>query len=205
MTRTEILEVAKPILFSTPMVEAILDERKNQTRRIVTPPKWSTGTQDDFFLDLHGNLVTTCASTGCDARIIPKYKRGDFLWVRETWNGDWCDHYIYRADGGSARAAGYQAEPKWRPSIFMPKEAARFFLRVLDVYPQRLREITHSQRIAEGIKKCHHKIASDNLYCGCSLSAFIDLWDSINGKRGFGWKVNPWVWVIEFEKVQITH
>ncbi len=103
------------------------------------------------------------------------YHPGDILWVRETWNGDWCDHYIYKADGGSAKAAGYAAEPKWRPSIHMPREAARLFLRVTDVRVERLQDIN-----------------------------LIAVWDRTIKPADlhlYGWDANPWIQVIEFERI----
>ena len=123
------------------------------------------------------------------------YHPGDILWVRETWNGDWCDHYIYKADGGSAKAAGYAAEPKWRPSIHMPREAARLFLRVTDVRVERLQDINldppgpKNQVVREGLRY---------------LSDFIAVWDRTIKPADlhlYGWEANPWVWVIEFERI----
>lgn len=123
------------------------------------------------------------------------YHPGDILWVRETWNGDWCDHYIYKADGGSAKAAGYAAEPKWRPSIHMPREAARLFLRVTDVRVERLQDINldppgpKNQVVREGLRY---------------LSDFIAVWDRTIKPADlhlYGWDANPWIQVIEFERI----
>ena len=120
---------------------------------------------------------------------FPPYQPGDILWVRETWNGDWCDHYIYKADGGSAKAAGYVAEPKWRPSIYMPKEAARLFLRVKEVSVERLREISALSAMDEGVT---------------DWNDFVRLWNTTIKSADlplYGWEANPWVWVISFEKM----
>ena len=112
----------KPILFNTQMVRAVLDGRKTVTRRAVKPQPPATSV-----IRKRGSAWNWSFWADCDMGHLmqPPYQPGDILWVRETWNGDWCDHYIYKADGGSAKAAGYAAEPKWRPSIHMPKEAAR--------------------------------------------------------------------------------
>ncbi|MCG4526931.1 hypothetical protein [Intestinimonas massiliensis (ex Afouda et al. 2020)] len=127
----------KPILFNTEMVRAILDGRKTVTRRVVKPQPPATSV-----VRKRGCAWDWSFWADCDMGHLmkPPYQPGDTLWVRETWNGDWCDHYIYKADGGSAKAAGYAADPKWRPSIHMPREAARLFLRVTGVRVERLQE-----------------------------------------------------------------
>lgn len=213
----------KPILFSTPMVQAILNGRKTQTRRVIREVSdinniddiWSIGRYKEardgngkrlagehfsFRYRLKGD------SKFYDACVPLKYIEGDILWVRETWNGDWCDHVIYKADGGSAKAAGYSAEPKWKPSIFMPREASRLFLRVKDVRIERLQDISIADAKAEGKPEFVGKIAklitehvrTKNAY----IADFAGLWDSINDKRGYGWNKNPWVWVYEFERIE---
>lgn len=162
----------KPIIFNTEMVKAILDDRKTQTRRIIKlqPP----------------NHVGTCP-----------YSIGKKLWVRETWNDDWCDNVIYRADGGSAITAGYKKEPKWKPSIFMPKNYARIWLEVTAIGIERLQDITEQDAMEEGDPN-QGLIASENTH----VEWFNQLWDSINKKRGYGWGKNPWVWVIKFKKIK---
>lgn len=122
-------EKMKPILFNTEMVQAISNGRKTTTRRVIKikflpgfNPKW-TGylpvfENGKFFLEGSNHRDATM-------RVKPEYHIGAILYVRETWNADWCDHVIYKADGGSAMTAGYGAEPKWHPSIHMPKKYAR--------------------------------------------------------------------------------
>jgi len=102
----------KPILFNTPMVQAILDGRKTTTRRVIKPK-----CRRDFIgSDFRGRPMECRLVDDETQEIIrspqPSYQIGDVLYVRETWNADWCDHVIYKADGGSAMAAGYGAEPK---------------------------------------------------------------------------------------------
>ena len=209
----------KPILFNTEMVRAILEGRKTVTRRVVKPQPPATSV-----VRKRGCAWDWSLWEDCDMGHMMKlpYHPGDILWVRETWNGDWCDHYIYKADGGSAKAAGYTAEPKWRPSIHMPREAARIFLRVTDVRVERLQEISYTELLAEGVIPLGH------LPGGCKCSAytdgcmdgpcvnrdnyefwryatpFIKLWDRTvkpADRDTSGWDADPWVWVIEFERI----
>lgn len=176
----------KPILFNTQMVRAVLDGRKTVTRRAVKPQPPATSV-----IRKRGSAWNWSFWADCDKGHLmqPPYQPGDILWVRETWNGDWCDHYIYKADGGSAKAAGYAAEPKWRPSIHMPKEAARLFLRVKEVSVERLREISALSAMDEGVT---------------DWNDFVRLWNTTIKSADlplYGWEANPWVWVISFEKM----
>lgn len=211
----------KPILFNTEMVRAILDGRKTATRRIIK----DKDIVNSFDCEADGTPIAYIDQATGDSYLptMPcPYQPGDTLWVRETWNGDWCDHYIYKAGGGSAKAAGYAAEPKWRPSIHMPREAARIFLRVTDVRVERLQEISYTELLAEGVIPLGH------LPGGCKCSAytdgcmdgpcvnrdnyefwryatpFIKLWDRTvkpADRDTSGWDADPWVWVIEFERI----
>ena len=120
----------KPIIFSTPMVQAILEGRKTMTRRVMKPQPTSELFGSHLFWHWTG-CQWADRGLGCPQSAIDDYapyKPGDILWVRETFCPNWCDHVIYKADGGSAIAAGYAAEPKWKPSIHMPRVAARLFL-----------------------------------------------------------------------------
>lgn len=216
----------KPILFNTEMVRAILDGRKTQTRRVIksldglsfyrAEPSEDAyealGKWDFFYGWLEGGVIfDACAS------VKAPYSIGDILWVRETWNGDWCDHYIYKADGGSAVSAGYDKEPRWHPSIHMPREAARIFLRVTDVQVERLNEISQSDAIDEGALTCD-LCETDEYKESCEKAKregskppigysprerFAALWDSTIKNTEiskYGWYANPWVWVIKFEQ-----
>ena len=212
----------KPILFNTEMVRAILDGRKTVTRRVVRRKELDAVLSSPFRIknpDIPDGRFINCLCTApCET--------GDILWVRETWNGDWCDHYIYKADGGSAKAAGYAAEPKWHPSIYMPKEAARIFLQVKEVRVERLLTPFFSDGATvlalrqEGMalpRECVECIgnygtpacidAGDDSECGILdeiRGDFSDLWDSTIKPANlplYGWEANPWVWVIEFERI----
>lgn len=177
-----------PILFNTEMVRAILAGKKTQTRRVmkIQPIDILPMSNERGWVTLDkrgGNIEDNRGSI-----IRCRYgKPGDKLWVRETW----CPNYY--SDGRVGYKADWRnplpevvAETKWKPSIFMPKSAARIWLEIVDVRVERVRSITSTDAIAEGIN-----IDTEN---------FHELWNSINAKRGFGWDVNPWVWVVEFSK-----
>ena len=132
-----------------------------------------------------------------------KYKKGDILYVRETWNTtDNCGlfppwqstgtHYIYKADASNSDEA---KEAKWRSPYHMPRDAARIFLRVTNVRCERVRDITIGDVIAEGC------LPSD-VMGGQTLDYFRPLWDSLNAKRGYGWENNPWVFAYTFERCE---
>jgi hypothetical protein len=191
----------RPILFSGPMVHAILDGRKTQTRRAIKP-------QPDHWCIMvgrtlrGGELHIPTYNTEYPERIIPcPYGQpGDRLWVRETW---------FESNGAVHHKAGYSqvdldgksdfpCTVKWRPSIHMPRWASRITLEIVEVRVQRVQEISLSDIREEGIEKGLLDVSYD------MKQNFITLWDSINAKRGFGWDKNPWVWAIEFKRIPET-
>jgi len=199
----------KPILFSAPMVKAIRAGRKTQTRRVIkiddAPENWRKS--------LAGTSVVR--TEPYDVK-LPRYAAGDILWVRETW----CTHedmadvfenqlrpgYYYKANEIGKEWVNDREIVKWRPSIFMPREAARIFLLVKDVRVERLQDITEEDARAEGVlweraRKINQLETSDSIYDNAK-ALFMRLWDSINAKRGYGWDTNPWVWVISFERIE---
>lgn len=205
----------RPIIFSGPMVRAILDGRKTQTRRVANPqphPDFiargvvgvvSQWPQQDgvrwFTADGMSELVK-----------CPYGKPGDRLWVRETWTGTWCYeemHLVYAADG-SERTVDIPEVPHdyclpkiaakptaWVTPLFMPRWASRITLEITEIRAQRVREISGADALAEG----------------CTGSAdftpqmeFAMLWGHINGKRDGGkyaWAVNPWVWALTVRRL----
>jgi len=189
----------KPILFSTEMVKAILDGRKQQSRRVINPQPCDTSAGFDVF---NANIkklqfIFECLCHDTVLRVTPKYQVGDIIWVRETWlMAD--DGYYYKADESRLSkelrmAYGY----KWKPSIFMPREAARIFLKVTNVRCERLQDISADDCFAEGMA------GEYDGSCLCpELREFQELWDKINTKRGYGWDVNPWVWIYNFERIE---
>lgn len=169
-----------PILFNGDMVRAILDGRKTVTRRVVKTP---TENVEKWFKQ---------------GILKPPYQPGDILYVRETWS-ELSSGYEYKADGENIDHLGNVI--KWHPSIHMPKEAARIFLKVKDVRVELLQEITEKQSEDEG---CIYDVE----YCvGATARAhFKELWNSTIKKSDldrYGWDVNPWVWVIEFERIEV--
>jgi hypothetical protein len=208
----------KPILLSTEMVAATLDDRKTQTRRVIKP-------QFIQFANYHVNTRTPAANkdgtytvitnegiSGTHfAHIKPSYKPGDILWVRETW----CKEF-YAPIGESESVTEFlnkiefricykatDALPdncSWKPSIHMPRAAARIFLRVTNVRVERLNQINYGDCCAEGvynksdlISVAHGSVATDK---------FRELWDSLYAKReDCSWDDNPWVWVYVFERI----
>lgn len=197
----------KPILFNTEMVRAILSGRKTVTRRVLKPQPPATS----IVYKADRNFVWKWWDDSPDGHIIkPPYQFGDILWVRETWNGDWCDHYIYKADGGSAVSAGYASEPKWRPSIHMPRDAARIFLRVKEVRAERLNDIDNLSALDEGFDgRCSAPadgaLSDWQQNYDLSVEKFASAWDRTIKSSNlaiYGWYANPWVWVIEFERVK---
>lgn len=183
----------KPILFNTEMVRAILEGRKTQ-KRIVVPEKILDAyyEYDDFVNTVGLGGIPYSRDYENEFFIArSRYKMGDILYVRETWAPFGIPQYLYKAsDDGTAAKCGL----KWRPSIHMPKEAARIFLRVKNVLAERLQDITFDDCVAEGIPQVHGMRSELKNW-------FEELWDSINAKRGYGWDANPWVWVYEFERV----
>lgn len=199
----------KPILFNTDMVRAILAGRKTVTRRVVKPqPEKSAHSPYEC---CGGRFAFRIGECGCTDQYIPPYRPGDILYVRETFDnkpvspgghfrpsGVW----YYKADG-DIRPEAWRGP--WRPSIHMPREAARIFLRVTDVRVERLQDITEEQAQAEGAKGWMVATDRDWDKNPNHLIAFRHLWDSTIKKADrarYGWAANPWVWVIEFERCE---
>lgn len=196
-----------PILFNTEMVRAILDDRKTCTRRVI---KDAVKENQEINKNGKGEFELYDITSRCGipkGKIYnPPYQPGDILYVRETWhkytkrvgNGESChlaEFYGYKASIANSEDAN---EP-WKPSIHMPKEAARIWLKVTDVRVERLQEMDKTDALKEGI---------DPRLCinlSHALTKFKKIWDSTIKKSDldiYGWKANPWVWVIEFERCE---
>lgn len=220
----------RPILFSGPMVRAILDGRKTQTRRVVkvgdTIEERDDGTPWPYF------TTWTHGDDGSPWAACPYGAPGDRLWVRETWRyTDWTEDgqpwIRYAADDArrlcervtpewAARVAdtwaelsssenvavdGRAADRKWRPSIFLPRWASRITLAVTAVRVERLQEISELDALAEGVDPyCDETRDDGSGRPDDHRSAYEDLWDDINGDRA-PWDTNPWVWVVEFKRI----
>lgn len=191
---------SRPIIFSAPMVRAILAGTKTQTRRVITPqPEWTNGAawywrhprydNGDGVNYFHSVWVTDSVQRAM-LRCAP-WQAGDTLWVRETWYSPprpLNDCLGYAADGDHPHGQTYRQ----RPSIHMPRAAARIQLRVTSVRVERLQEISDADARAEGVElELIHRLGGG--------PAFRELWDSINAERA-PWSSNPWVWVVEFER-----
>lgn len=188
-----------PILFKTEMVQALLAGRKTCTRRLVKflpgkNPQWTGYIKD-------GLMLYNGKNEPCIRKAL--YQPGDILYVRETWCSAYGgEKYFYLADkltNREERLLLNYDDVKWHPSIHMPKEAARIWLKATDVRVERLQEITETQAQAEG---CN----SELLTGPCTARGqFENLWNSTIKKPDadkYGWSANPWVWVIEFERCE---
>lgn len=199
----------KPILFNTEMVRAILDGKKTCTRRIV-----KGAIPDDAMWGY--TMFTPKGCVSCRGVYADEYgekffrlpyQQGDILYVRETWcKGSWMnekERYYYKADDNDFHCV-------WHPSIHMPKEAARIWLRVTDVRAERLQECGEGWCIdieKEGIATPQDPILyiSDDAFHDALRMEFQKTWDKTIKKSDldrYGWDANPWVWVIEFERCE---
>jgi hypothetical protein len=246
----------RPILFSGEMVRAILDGRKTQTRRVITPkPPVETGD----LVNIGGNCWACIGNNGPN-RTCP-YEPGHRLWVRETWQAefewpaqpgdhllnywhevppgfrgvknamrayyraDWAEYYVNKYDDkGSDFSLSFNTcvdesqlveydfdEPlpfRWVPSIHMPRWASRITLEVTAVRGEQVQDISEDDAIDEGLEPIVNDPITDGYgewqkpYVISARDQYVELWNSLNAKRGYGWDVNPWVWVVEFRRVE---
>jgi len=201
----------KPILFNGAMVRAILNDNKTQTRRVIKPqPDILPGSDcvdgNWYEQNKYGDSISILDR-------CPYGKDGEQLWVRETWatdgvgqNGDM--DFISPSSLPPNAEIHFRASiarddkwrvAKWRPSIHMPRKLSRIQLLVKSVKVEQIQDITREDAIAEGTRKlyrCPQWIGNE------PLDSFNELWESINKKRGFGWEMNPWVWVVGFERIE---
>lgn len=200
----------RPILFSAPMVRAILEGRKTMTRRVIRQqPSAGVRWGFDGWEDGRGKALR-----------CPYGQPGDRLWVKETWQvfmptlrnivpfkGSMKIQPVICLTGFAAteeqRARDYGGEAyrgPWRPSIFMPRWASRITLEITAVQVERVQDISEADSKDEGVTLIEgNPLRHDGLDYS---SEFTGLWDSINAKRGYGWHANPWVWVIEFKRIE---
>lgn len=224
----------KPILFNTDMVRAILDGRKTVTRRLVKPHYRPGEVAWQVISELHSGKYVRIEYLDewedVTRYMNEPYRPGDILYVRETWKVQSAHRYeadariMFKAGGDlmtKIQFAGrcsdsherhdydsfinkWGVDGKWHPSIHMPKEAARIFLRVTDVRVERLQEIDEVQAQREG---CYAGpiIAGSDLWAD-ARPAFPAVWDRTLKSNidldTYGWEANPWVWVIEFERCE---
>ena len=203
----------RPILFSGPMVRAILEGRKTQTRRVCrdqTPVKYWHGESLPMIPDGKEKYTGWVKDVKNVAIGIPSKcpygAPGDRLWVRETWKAEEniyesrpCIAVYFKASPDTGKVVLFEEDilpslssiNKWKPSIHMFRWASRIDLEITAIRVERVQDISKTDCEAEGLK----------LLQGGILSEFAVLWDSINAKRGYPWKDNPWIWVVEFKVV----
>ena len=222
----------KPILFNTKMVRAILDGRKSCTRRLVKqsqfiglPDRCKNSNPEEYVKTKSGMFKPYCDMT--DAELImasykEPYQPGDILYVRETvWqkvgryldvDGEtkttWLNEFRY-VSTDTKPDTGWNYSWSKRPSIHMPKAAARIWLKVTDVRVERLQDITTAGALLEGVSPSSCRECNAPLGCDMcqdedhsEIDGFIEIWNGTIKKSDFdryGWDANPWVWVIEFE------
>ena len=183
-----------PILFNMEMVRAILDCRKSCTRRIIKP-------QPQGYFEVSEEPLYIYDTDGKQGKITPPYQPGDILYVRETFIQAAAHIFWYKADD----KPWMSKDLLWKPSIHMPKEAARIWLKVTDVRVERLQDITGLSVQKEGIELDPKECASKFDFITELFLLFQKLWDSTIKKSDldrYGWDTNPYVWVIEFERCE---
>ena len=207
-----------PILFSTPMVEAITALRKRMTRRICKHQTWSFSELND--VNSNGITQKKDRSVSC-----PYGQVGDVLWVREEhlltfegnfWTIEYRDettitlYYKKLSINLNKRLAARKTLGKWQRSRFLPKELSRIWLKITNIKVERLQDISKEDAKKEGLlSKIMHDCSwyddykQPNTFCHYSpCESFRSLWISINGRES--WEANPWVWAIEFEVISTT-
>ncbi len=189
----------RPILFSGPMVRAIMEGQKTQTRRVIGLAQFGRSDTPGYGWTFRGTRNGGRGHLWQDfrheqmLRLCKFGTPGDRLWVRETFSDS--EPVFYRADG-----IANDSDMRWKPSIFMPRELSRLTLEIVAVRVERVQDISHDDAVAEGcfrIEPCAeypHGNAWGRL-------GFSHLWDTINAVRGHGWENNPWVWVVEFKRI----
>jgi len=228
----------KPILFNTEMVQAILNGEKTQTRRLnklreinKEPDNWNLqdlsldpelafrNNAGDIIPKKKKGLIATFEHKElgeCYRNIRSPYKPENILYIRETF-ADIPEtapgNLHYKASATNADLEWFKEEGwKWKPSIHMPKEAARIFLKVTDIRAERLQNITYTEALAEGIEetKIYNELLDECSSIGAGtghlpIKAFVDIWNNIYSDKGYDWILNPWIWVIEFEQTEKTN
>lgn len=222
----------RPILFSGEMVRAILEDRKTKTRRILKELVSTYQKDAQGNVHLHDPMILHQGCWLKPDEWSPYGRPGDRLWVRESfnWSSDSdlapnenhkkCkERAIYSAQNVVWKADGLNINPNhpeygktiWKPSIHMPRWASRILLEVVSVRVERVQDISESDAIAEGIPVdaegfyfVHTRKPNDTYYNKSASGVFGVLWDEINLRRGYAFYSNPWVWVVEFKRIEVN-
>ena len=202
----------RPILFSAPMVRALLDGSKRQTRRILKADRMQHDAcvrwdGDSWLLERYPVQERMSSNFGrCDRIKCPYGQVGDMLWVKETFAYDVADHF-----GKESEAAVYRAttdcddyfKGQWTPSIFMPRRLSRITLEITDVRVEKLNAISEEDAKEEGVTQCEggywNYIAGEPYQGMTALQSYETLWEQINGPGS--WALNPWVWALSFRRI----
>ncbi len=211
----------RPILFSQPMVRAILAGQKTQTRRVVKPtqstPKVAPLHMEPYLVELSdGSFEQERDEDGLPMWIgthpdypteygkwfsCPYGQPGDKLWVRETWINNFDVELKYKADYAPG---SYEYDAKgWKSPYHLHRKNARLFLELTNVRVERLQDISEADAQAEGVAAFRAAYCSQRPEDELTAIGYYELlWDQLNKARGYGWDVNPWVWVLTFEQVK---
>lgn len=217
-TATEVGVKERPIIFSGPMVRAVLEGRKTQTRGVITPQpldSWMSSPKADwseyykrvrFGMKKHLWIMHPTENREI---VCPYGKPGDRLWVRENWQTTSIETKLglnrgvkYQADGISMSfsrdlvlSINNRMSNGWKPSIHMPRWASRVTLEITNIRVERVQEIAGADAKAEGVDSFLNRDAT------AWRAGFQIVWDEINAKRGYSWASNPWVWCVSFKKL----
>lgn len=215
----------RPIIFSTPMVRALLSGSKTQTRRIIKPKPDENGVayMKNAPLDWKGEWFPWMWDNEEGERFAkhcPYGEPGDVLWVRESFGSNGLDYFRYKADwieeDGYDKGPGFKKPwDKWKPSIHMPRKAARLFLQVTEIRVERLLSISEVDAESEGVdrvlgsnqipgergwKSGYINYHDPRRILDTAVLSFFSLWESIHGADSLN--ANPWVWVVKFKRVE---
>jgi len=205
-----------PMLFNTAMVKSIIIGAKTKTRRLVSTDLFGCDIKYNVELADNNSSVHFRFNNNSEysAGFVSRYRIGTIIWIRETWQETYNSKLakwepIYKADDKT-----YIDEDgilKWKPSIHMPRKYARIFLKVANIRVERLRDITDTDSIAEGIETVHNRYCYKNYeskrkskhdFFLSPINSFGSLWKSVYGNES--WDSNAWVWVYDFEKIEVT-
>jgi hypothetical protein len=213
----------RPILFSTPMVQAILEGRKTQTRRVIKPSRYQRKYADGQLSETELNNAAKLSyevMLGQNENTCPYGQIGNRLWVRETWAGqdfavccedakpnyrgkDGFYHPVIHKAGKENYAWGMSGEPKWHSGRFMFKISTRIWLEITEIRVQRLQEISEEDAVAEGTQSVTELKGKHVQAVWNERQVYKNIWDSINGKT-HPWESNDWVWAISFKVMEGT-